>query len=314
MTGQAATEPSPEKPRRYVGVDGGGTGTRVMVSDGNDILSIASGGPAALSRGVENAWQVIEMTCATAFSKIGESVVWEKTAVGIGVAGAHHDGWRNEFIRQAPATERLVVETDSRTSLLGAHAGKPGVCIALGTGSVGEVLREDGSTHVVGGFGFPAGDEGSGAWFGLQAAGYTQRAIDGRENVDVLTRELFARATGSDEPIEDVRARLQFMRWHSCARATDFAALVPTLFEHPTHPFVRDLIKLAIVDVSIMIHALDPGASLNVALCGSVGKLLEPHFHPAVAKRLIRPQGTAVAGALMLIAKDNRPLEGKAAA
>lgn len=302
------------RPRRYIGVDGGGTGTRVIVSDGHNILSVASGGPAALSRGIENAWKVIEQTCETAFDQIEERVVWEQSAVGIGIAGAHHEVWRAEFVRRAPPAAHLVVETDSRTSLLGAHAGKPGVCIALGTGSVGEVLREDGSMHVVGGFGFPAGDEASGAWFGLQAAGFVQRAIDGRGKVDELARDLFASATGLGERIEGEVARTQFMRWHSSARATDFASLVPSLFAHQNHPFVRELAELAVIDVAVMVHTLDPGGRLNVALCGSVGKLLEPRLHPAVASRLIRPEGTAAAGALMLIAGTTQMPAGKCAA
>ena len=64
--------------------------------------------------------------------------------------------------------------------LLGAHEGRPGAIVAAGTGSVGEALRRDGLRVAVGGWGFPVGDEGSGAWLGLRAMRETHRAIDGR--------------------------------------------------------------------------------------------------------------------------------------
>lgn len=304
MNGFHAGANGPNEPRWYIGVDGGGTGTRVTVSDGRKILFVASGGPAALSLGIDNAWNAITQTCNAAFDTVAEKLSWEQSAVGIGIAGAHHETWKAEFLQKAPAAAHLIVETDSRTSLIGAHAGKPGVCIALGTGSVGEVLREDGSTHVVGGFGLPAGDEASGAWMGVRAAGLVQRSIDGRSEVDELVTELLARAAGGLERVRSEITRSEFMRWHSSARATDFATLVPTLFAHPRHPFVRDLVDRAVTDVEFMINTLDPSGKLNVALCGSIGELLKPYLRSTEAVRLVKPTATAAAGALMLIAKD----------
>lgn len=52
--------------------------------------------------------------------------------------------------------------------------------VELGTGSVGGALLTNGRKLSVGGWGFPSGDEGSGAWLGLRAAQLAQQALDGR--------------------------------------------------------------------------------------------------------------------------------------
>jgi glucosamine kinase len=63
---------------------------------------------------------------------------------------------------------------------LGAHGGGPGAIVAAGTGSIDEALRHDGEHVSVGGWGYPVGDEGSGAWLGMCAMREAQLASDGR--------------------------------------------------------------------------------------------------------------------------------------
>lgn len=104
----------------------------------------------------------------------------EALAVGIGIAGANHAPWAAAFVALQPHFGVLVVDNDAVTTLLGAHEGRPGAVLAVGTGSVGAALRADGVWRLVGGWGFPTGDEGSGAWLGQRALAHLQHVVDGR--------------------------------------------------------------------------------------------------------------------------------------
>ena len=63
---------------------------------------------------------------------------------------------------------------------------------SLGTGSVGEIKLADGRHVEVGGWGFPAGDEASGAWMGLRAINHVQQ-------VRLLERDLQSVVPALDE-------------------------------------------------------------------------------------------------------------------
>ena len=134
--------------------------------------AIGSGqaGPSALGQGIAQARRNVELAIRRAFASAGLDVpAWDRCAMAAGLSGVSHPPWRDAFIAANIGFAHLAAETDSFTMLLGAHGGKPGAILAAGTGSIAEALRVDGSRCTVGGWGFPAGDEGSGAWLGLQA-------------------------------------------------------------------------------------------------------------------------------------------------
>ena len=92
--------------------------------------------------------------------------------LAFGLAGALREERRARFLELVEAATggasecRLV--TDGHAQLLGASGGAPGVCLAVGTGSVVHWLDRDGAAGMAGGWGFPVGDEGSGAWLGAR--------------------------------------------------------------------------------------------------------------------------------------------------
>jgi glucosamine kinase len=165
-----------------IGIDGGGTATRALVAQrGGPVIAQGQAGPSALGQGIGKAWVQVERAIGHAFDHAGIPVpAWNRCALGAGLSGVSNRPWRDEFIARNVGFARLIAETDSFTMLMGAHGGKPGAIVAAGTGSIGEVLRPDGSRFSVGGWGFPVSDEGGGAWLGLRAVGLAQRAMDGR--------------------------------------------------------------------------------------------------------------------------------------
>jgi len=277
-----------------IGVDGGGTGTRVRLArpDGSEIGSGGSG-PSALINGVAPAWTAIEQAIAEAFANAAmPPAPRAKTALGLGLAGVHNKEWARQFLAADPGYGALALETDAYTTVLGAHGGQAGAIVALGTGSVGEALLANGERRQVGGWGFPAGDEGGGAWIGLRAIGHAQQALDGRQPMTPLASSVIAFCGGDIDTM---------FAWLAGATQSRFAQLAPLVIKHAGDDDARAILRAAGQEAAKIAAALDPAGALPLALCGGLGAALAPYLPAALRERSTPPGGDAAAGALWMI-------------
>lgn len=285
-----------------VGVDGGGSGTRVLLArpDGG-VIGAGQAGPSALARGVAPAWQAIEAATRRAFEAAGLTPApWRACALGAGLSGASHTPWREAFLAANIGFARIALDSDSFAMLLGAHAGRPGVIVAAGTGSVAEVLRADGSRAGVGGWGFPIGDEGSGAWLGLQAVRYAQAAMEGRAPAGALALHVWATCGAHRDSL---------LEWCRHAGQFEYAQLAPAVFAaEDADARARALLASAVAELEALALALDPPGALPLAVSGSVGRRLAPRFSPTLRSRCVELAQGADAGALTLIRRALQPL------
>jgi len=289
-----------------IGIDGGGTGTRVVLGDARGVaLAQASAGPSGLGLGIARAWQSIDDGCRAAFAQAGVEPDWSRCVLGCGLAGVNNRDWLAAFRTQAPNVAGLAVESDAYTTLLGAHGGEAGVIVALGTGSIAAALDANGACRIAGGFGFPSGDEASGAWFGLRAIAYAQQALDGRVPADALAQALLARTGAHD--------RDGLIVWLGAANQTAYASLAPVVLAHRDHPFVSALLREAGVEVAKMAVALDPSGALPVALCGGLGQPLREWLPDGLRERLRAPLADSAHGALRLALREAARVRGEAA-
>lgn len=282
-------------PRHLIGIDGGGTGTRArLISAQGALLGYGEAGPSALARGVEAAWAQVQLAVSRAGAAAGlAELQGEDCALGLGLAGANVRALAESFVQAAPAYAGLVLDSDAYTALLGAHGGRPGAIVAAGTGSVGEALHADGRRIEVGGWGFPVGDEGSGAWLGLRAMRHAQQAADGRVAAGALARAVW-QVAGSDTQT--------LLAWCVGAGQTRYAELAPLVFDTaPEDAMAERLLGHATRALEAMARALDPAGTLPLALMGSVGRRLAPRLAPELRERCVEPQGDAAEGALHLI-------------
>jgi glucosamine kinase len=275
----------------FIGIDGGGTGTRARVLDAaGRRVGDGAAGPSGLSQNGAQAWPTVEAAIAEAFG--GHRPAAADCAVGIGIAGAHVAMQRQAFRTAAAAYAALAIESDSHTALLGAHAGAPGIALIAGTGTVGEALHADGRGALVGGWGFPAGDEGSGAWLGQRALAHAQRVFDGRERGGALALAV-RHALGDGE----AAARA----WSANASQQRCAQLAPLVFEHEADdPLAAALLARAVDALAAHADALDAAGTLPISVLGSVGRRLAPRLPARLQARLREPQGDALDGALVL--------------
>ncbi|VWB86805.1 BadF/BadG/BcrA/BcrD ATPase family protein [Burkholderia lata] len=285
-----------------IGIDGGGTGTRAVLADrhGRE-LAQGRGGPSGLGLGIERAWASIGAACADAFTQAGLAFDWSQCALGCGLAGVNNAAWLAAFRAQAPLGA-LAVESDAYTTVVGAHGGAPGLIVALGTGSIAAALDAAGACRIAGGFGFPSGDEASGAWLGVRALAYAQQALDGR-----VPRDAFANALLAETGAQDRDALVQ---WSCDANQTIYARLAPIVLAHRSHPVAGALIAQAGDEIGKMIDALDPQQALPVALCGGLADALAPAVPARHAARLRAPLDDSAHGALRLALQALRVAEG----
>ncbi|PHV12258.1 BadF/BadG/BcrA/BcrD ATPase family protein [Chitinimonas sp. BJB300] len=280
----------------FIGVDGGGTGTRLLLADRDgQILSHATGGPSGLGLGVSAAWRAISHCAEQAFAHLGQTFNPTHCAIGLGLAGVHNASWAQAFLAEAPSFPAIRLDNDGFTTLLGAHAGQPGVIVAVGTGSVGEAWFGGDNKRTVSGWGFPVGDEGSGAWIGLRAAQLAQKALDGRAMRGPLADAVITHFGGSVDPA---------FIWLSQANQTTYAQLATLVLAYGQQDAAAaTILALAGEEIAAIAHALDPDETLPFALCGGLAEALRPWLPTALVNRARQPLGDSATGALYLIRK-----------
>jgi len=218
-------------------------------------------------------------------------------ALGLGLAGAGVPAQRAAFLQADPGYARCRLDNDGVTQVLGAHAGRPGIVLAAGTGSVAAALRPDGSLHQAGGWGFPVGDEGSGAWLGLHAMRHAHAVLDGRVAPSRLSAAVQHQA-GADAPA--------LLAWCARANARRYAELAPLVFaaaEQGDAP-AQALLQAAADELARLVAALQTAPEpLPVVVCGGIGERLLAWWPTALRAQLVPAAGDSADGALRLLSR-----------
>jgi glucosamine kinase len=164
-------------PEWVLGLDGGGTKTLLALANQNgDVLGPFIG--AGVNPFDQPHWRS-ELETLLAHCPVQQS---EIAFSSFGLPGYGESAAINaqqlEVVKNF-AGEKCVVLNDVAVAFAGALAGKPGVLILAGTGSM--AWASDGHQEIrVGGFGEGFGDEGSAYWIGQQALQKLSWALDGR--------------------------------------------------------------------------------------------------------------------------------------
>jgi N-acetylglucosamine kinase-like BadF-type ATPase len=173
-----------------VGVDAGGTSTRVAISENGAAAGEAEGrGANATTVGIDDAADAILTVVRKALDHR------KPGAIVVGAAGAGRPAVADALaghIRSAFPDARIAVEDDAPIALRAAIPSGPGIVLIAGTGSV--AYAENGERRArAGGLGYLAGDEGSAFSIGMAAVRLYGRVLDGRARADETT-DLVARA------------------------------------------------------------------------------------------------------------------------
>lgn len=277
-------------------VDGGGSGCRLAAFDesGEQLARVTVNQHASLSLGVVDAWQHVQQGMEQLRSLLQKEAGWLPDKLVMGLAGSLQQSRRREFLSQLPQNLEHRLVTDGHAQLMGASGGQPGICLAIGTGSVLHWLDEQGQSGMVGGWGFPAGDEGSGAWLGLRLVQCYLWHVDGRREQSSLM-QLAEKRLGDD--ISSIQ------QWSTQCRSGELATLAPLVFEQAA---LGDKLALSILqqaaEHALALVSLAP-QMLPVHIVGGVGEHLRELLLVQLGSRVAVARGDALQG-LWLISRQ----------
>ncbi len=282
----------------FIGADGGGTKTKIQVEDqkGN-ILGVGRSGPGNIRTSVKNSWNSIMTGLHEALDQAGLKLDDPGYAfhAGFGLAGYEVPEAIREFLNCPHPFKTIVLESDAIIACLGAHAGEDGSIIIVGTGVHGCAVYQEDIIHV-GGWGFPHGDEGGGAWLGMEVVRLTLRSVDGRAHVTPVCEAVLNKFGGVTE----------LVTWAVQATPGDFGTLAPLVIEYAgkndAHAVL--LLESAAAEIDLVAQALENAvddARLNLSLFGGIAPHIKNRLSPGVQKRLVDRQFDATRGAIFLI-------------
>ena len=288
--------------RFVLAVDGGGSKTEAELTDGaGHVLARARAGRCNLYQDAQAGLAALDAAwchcCAAA--GLDPLAAAKETLLSAALAGAGAALGRAHFHASALSFAGSWLSTDAYASLLGAFDGGPGVLLGIGTGTVACLRDADGRFVRIGGWGFPAGDQGGGAWMGLQLVTAWLQHLDGARPPTTLDGVLWAAAerhVGS--------GREAILEWLRHAAPADFAGLAPTVLRAAQQgaPLADQILDEAAGHLERLVRALRPGQALPVALGGGLAAALAPRLQSRLERTLALQQGAALRGAWLIAA------------
>ena len=261
-----------------MGVDGGGTRTRVALVDGaGRECARAEGPPTLVDPANPNATiGVITDLCREVASIGGADLPVAGLWAGIAGAGTEPArGLVETALREAGLSSCTSVGADAEATFHDAFPSGPGILLLSGTGSIALGRGADGSRLRVGGWGLHLGDEGSGYRIGMSALRALARGEDGR-GISTDLRDPVLKVLGVTGPAA-------LIKWTATARKADVASLVPLICEVAE---AGDQAALAILEKAVdqlvghvrtLMRRLEPWpATPEVALAGGLLKEERP--------------------------------------
>ena len=249
----------------YVGIDGGGTKTRVCVVDsaGETGAAVEGGASNPISVGWEDAHERIVSLIEQGVAAVGGTPdgIAALCAAVAGIDRPDQAARLRALLHERFPAAEIVVVNDALAALASGTRGGSGVVLIAGTGTI--AVGEDRGGRVVraGGLGYLIGDEGSGFEIGRRGLIAAAQAAEGRGPTTALwpaAREVFGVEAAVD--------------------------LVPAIYDRP-HPvgtvasFARTVAALADSDAvaeSILADAVEQHRRLIGAAFARLGDTAEP--------------------------------------
>jgi len=299
----------------FLGVDGGASGTACAVATGDGaVIGIGHAGPSnhiLAPGGRDRARAALSGAVGHALAAAGLGPV-EFRAAQFGMTGITRDTEPARVFAQVVAdtlkAATVLIENDAVIARAGALAGRPGVIVIAGTGSV--ALGEDpsGRQARAGGWGYIFGDEGSGFAIGCGAVRAALHARDGTGEPTVLVERL-GEAAGmllTDIPMAFYEGRIDRSKIAALSRVVARAV-------EERDPVARRLIDEAAAALSRLVAAVIaqlrwPDGPVAVGPVGGVfeaGRTILRPLSEALARTapsavLVPPRLEPAAGAVLL--------------
>ncbi len=204
--------------RYFVGIDSGQTCTTAVIADDTGSLlgmgHTASIGAIREPADAERGRRLVSEALITA-TKMANLANAQFSVACLGIQG--NQEVLESFLEPFIPVQHLIFSVGRRLSLYSVTMGKPGIVVSAGSESYAFGRNEAGLEASTGGWGLPAGDEGSSTWIGQHALGVICHAADKREDAGRLLPALLTHFEATDLPhllrltLESGRVRADMM-------------------------------------------------------------------------------------------------------
>ena len=267
----------------FLGIDGGGTRTRVVLMDGHEVeLGRMEGTATGLDKSsVSDCLEEIEMLCG----KVLGGIEFSKVNLCAGLAGAGDTAIKKSLesaIQELGIAKSVSVRTDAEVTFMDAFGqDETGILLIAGTGSTALGRGINGSKRV-GGWGSIIGDEGSGYRIGLESLRSVIKTQDGRMSSTSLLTEVLG-AVGVEAPRD-------LVTWVSSAEKSEVAALANSVCrlanqgEETSSFIVGKAIDDLVAHVKTLVEQLGPWTSSpQIVLHGGLIDSSGPLHHDLIS-------------------------------
>lgn len=229
----------------YLGIDGGGTKSRLIIGDENlnkigiytgDSINIFSVG---LKRSFDSLKDLIDSALKKENIKISE--VNRICIASAGLARTYELNEITKFFSNTYPSLKTVFTTDIMALMVGALHKDDGICLIAGTGSV--AIGQDSTKNIIraGGFGWRLGDEGSASYIAQEAIKRSLRSYEKRDLETKMIPSLLA--FFNLEKIEDT---IKFYHDTNLDKSTvASAAAIITEYARKNDPLALDILKVS---------------------------------------------------------------------
>ena len=300
--------------RYYFGINGGGTHSRLALTDREGrVLGLSEAGSTNIySVTKEEVFENLSRLLDSALKNAG-LLKQDLSAGCLGSAGLARSGeiaiYRGFFDSILGPEFPVKLCSDGEILLCGGLENLEGYCLIAGTGSVALGRSYAGALARSGGHGYMLGDEGSAAWMGRTAIARIFRSL---ENRDLTTNMLPAilQATGLSQSGELIRYV------HHDADKAKIAKLAPVVTgaARDGDPLALDIVRVGAGELSLLVKSVigqSPWINRKeLVLAGGVlenDELISRSLKEILRRELpdlevSAPKGTALEGASMLAA------------
>jgi glucosamine kinase len=260
-----------------IGVDAGGSRTRVAVADANGetIATSEREGGAVKPGEIERSASIIAAAVRDALITL-DPTLGAPRALCAGVAGVGRESERralSEALLNESLADDVLVMTDAEIAMADAFGDEAGIVLIAGTGSIAHGRGPTGILERVGGWGPNIGDEGGGFWIARRALSIVTAATDGREPETSLVGAILTAAE-----LDQVESLIS---WASTATVSQMASLAPVVVASAEAGDLRANALLGLAAEELVLHLRtlarslfeDERAAVHIALGGG---LLEP--------------------------------------
>jgi len=282
----------------FLGIDGGGTKCcALIVNAQGETLGKGLGGSANAYQNLhQTQLSIIDATTmALQNASLPETRMHDLIA-GVGVAGVNvpsvfiaMNQWQHPF-------KKMYLTTDLHIACLGAHKGAEGAVIIAGTGSCGYSFVNNKAT-ILGGHGFLLGDNGSGAWMGVEAVKAVLLAQDHVGQQTLMSQMLCKYLQTSSAHIVD---RL------SAATSGDYAKISRFVFEaaQQNDEVAINIIREGAQYIDAIAEKLWETKPERMSLLGGLANYITPWLNPTIAAKLSVPLAQPEMGAVLFAMKQ----------